>query len=262
MKIPTNRLNNAFENHEKKVIPFMLGNDPDGETCLKIMHAMVKAGACAIELGYPFTDPMADGNIIAKAHSRVIENKHTLESTFTLIKKFRVTDNTTPIVLMGYLNPIYQMGINRFCQRSRQVGVDGVLIVDSPLDGVSHSHLLRCLHTNNLSCIPLLALNSLPSEIKKMTSEGSGYAYLVALHGVTGSSELNVPNLKKRYIIAKQASALPLAVGFGIHSKDIAKSIFCFADTIVIGSHIVSIIEKYPKNSERKISRFLKSILQ
>lgn len=256
------RLTNTFSQGGKKCVPFIVAGDPDYDTSLKIMHGMVKAGASVLEIGYPFTDPVADGTVIVRAHNRALHNGYDLLTTCRLIQQFRREDSVTPVVLMGYCNPIFQLGFKKFCAVAKRSGVDGVLMVDAPHSGKYRAQFIQSLTAQQIAFIPLISLNTKPTDVARLTSLPGGYAYLVAVDGVTGSADLNIIQLKKKYKQIVAHSQLPLAIGFGISTPAQAKSIFMFADTVVIGSHIISYIEKYKKKSVQKICAFVKSIVE
>ena len=258
-----NRIAQVFKEKETAFITYLICGDPDIRSTEKIMHQMVKSGVDIIELGVPFTDPIADGPTIQRGVERCLQKNISLTDVFTLIKNFRKKDLSTPIVIMGYMNPINKMGIHKFAKKAKLIGVDGVLIVDLPPE---ESMLInQLLRENNLDQIFLASPTTKPSRLKKIIDMSSGYLYYVSLKGITGSSINDFSELKKRVIYIKKTSNnnLPITVGFGIKNSVIAKNISKFADGIIIGSSIVELIEKNLKNKKvmfNKINLFIKDI--
>ncbi|MEC7864611.1 MAG: tryptophan synthase subunit alpha [Pseudomonadota bacterium] len=258
-----NRINTVFRRQKSAFISYLVCGDPDLNTTLKIMHSMVKNGVDLIEVGVPFTDPIADGPVIQKGIERALKNKVSLIDVFDLVEKFRKEDKKTPIVLMGYLNPIENMGYRKFSKLAKSKGVDGILIVDLPPEEslVINKELIR----NNLSQIFLASPTTEDKRLKSIIKYSSGYLYYVSLKGITGSSLVDFQPIKKRIKMIKKLSdnKIPVSVGFGIKTAETARKISLFSDGIIIGSSIVELIEKNQHNKavmHKKIIKFIKSI--
>ena len=257
------RINTVFKRQKSTFISYLVCGDPDLNTTLKIMHSMVKNGVDLIEVGIPFTDPIADGPVIQKGIERALKNKVSLIDVFDLVEKFRKEDKKTPIVLMGYLNPIENMGYRKFSKLAKSKGVDGILIVDLPPEEslVLNKELIR----NNLSQIFLASPTTEDKRLKSIIKYSSGYLYYVSLKGITGSSLVDFQPIKKRIKMIKKLSdnKIPVSVGFGIKTAETARKISLFSDGIIIGSSIVELIEKNQHNKavmHKKIIKFIKSI--
>lgn len=233
----------------KALIPFITAGDPEPEFTLPLMHGMVKAGADVIELGVPFSDPMADGPVIQRASERALTHKMSLKKTLQLASEFRKTNQTTPLVLMGYLNPVEAMGYQAFADAAREAGIDGVLTVDlPPEEGEQCAALLK---ERNIDPIFLLAPNSSDDRIKKMASIGSGYLYYVSLKGVTGAGHLDIQDVKNKLGQIKAITAMPVGIGFGVKDAQTARTVSELGDGVVIGSALISKIEQNLDKPER-----------
>lgn len=240
------RIKSAFErlNGEgrKALIPFITAGDPDAALTLPLMHTLVEAGADVIELGVPFSDPMADGPTIQRASERALARGMNLRKVLALVAEFRKTDGTTPIVLMGYANPIEAMGLDRFASAAADAGVDGVLVVDYPPEEAESFG--AAMKANGMDPIFLIAPTSTAERIAQVARIASGYVYYVSLAGVTGSGALNVDAVAERLPLIRQQTGLPVGVGFGIRDAATAARIAAFADAVVVGSRIIEEIEK------------------
>ncbi len=225
----------------KALIPFITAGDPVEGFTVPCMHAMVDAGADIIELGVPFSDPMADGPVIQKASERALAHRMSLRKTLGLVGEFRSRDRTTPVVLMGYLNPIESMGYRAFVDRAREVGVDGVLTVDMPPE--ESGELVSLLGVAGIDPIFLLAPNSTAERIRRMGELGEGYLYYVSLKGVTGASHLDLAEVERKVAEIRHLCDLPVGVGFGVKDAEVAAALTRFADAVVVGSALVSRIE-------------------
>ncbi len=233
----------------KALIPFITAGDPHPDFTVPMMHAMVKAGADVIELGVPFSDPMADGPVIQRASERALEHKMSLRKTLALAKEFRKTDAATPLVLMGYLNPIEAMGYENFANAAQESQIDGVLTVDlPPEEGEECTGLLK---TRSIDPIFLLAPNSNEERIRKMDKLGSGYLYYVSLKGVTGAGHLNTADVENKLKQIRANTRLPVGIGFGVKDAETAKTIAGIGDGVVIGSALISKIEANLQDLER-----------
>lgn len=235
------RISKCFENAEqegrKVLIPFMTAGDPDPRWCVDVMHALVAGGADLIELGVPFSDPMADGTVIQLASERAIEKDVSLSSVLRMVEGFRQTDKRTPVVLMGYMNPVEHYGRVRFPADATAAGVDGLLLVDCPPEergdlGIAMSHA-------GLDGICLVAPTTTRDRVKKIAGVASGFIYYVSLKGITGSGQLSSPELSEPVKQIREFSDLPIAVGFGIKNAEMAVSVAEHADAVVIGSALV-----------------------
>lgn len=240
------RIKSAFERlngeRRKALIPFITAGDPDVALTLPLMHTLVEAGADIIELGVPFSDPMADGPTIQRASERALAKGMTLRKVLELVVAFRTTDAKTPVVLMGYANPIEAMGLEKFALAASGAGVDGVLVVDYPPEEAAAFGAAMKAH--GMDPIFLLAPTSTVTRIEQVASIASGYVYYVSLAGVTGSGALNVEAVAERLPLIRQKTGLPVGVGFGIRDAATAARIAGIADAVVVGSRIIEEIEK------------------
>ncbi len=240
------RIKSAFERLDgegrKALIPFITAGDPDVALTLPLMHTLVEAGADVIELGVPFSDPMADGPTIQRASERALAKGMTLRKVLSLVVEFRKADSKTPVVLMGYANPIEAMGLEKFAAAAAQAGVDGVLVVDyPPEEAVSFGAAMKA---HGMDPIFLLAPTSSAERIAHVAEIASGYVYYVSLAGVTGSGALNVDAVAERLPLIREKTGLPVGVGFGIRDASTAARIAGIADAVVVGSRIIEEIEK------------------
>jgi tryptophan synthase alpha chain len=228
--------------HKKGLIPFITAGDPSPSLTLPLMHGLVAAGADIIELGVPFSDPMADGPVIQRASERALKEGVTLHTVFELVRQFRETNQITPVVLMGYANPIECMGVDKFIQEANRVGVDGVLVVDYPPE--ESENFAKAMQLAGMDTIFLLAPTSVEERIAKIAELASGYVYYVSLKGVTGSAALDTDQVAKAMPEIKAHVKIPVGVGFGIRDAESAKAVSLVSDAVVIGSRIIEIIEK------------------
>ena len=226
----------------KALIPFITAGDPDAALTLPLMHTLVEAGADIIELGVPFSDPMADGPTIQRASERALAKGMTLRKVLALVVAFRATDAKTPVVLMGYANPIEAMGLEKFAAAAGMAGVDGVLVVDYPPEEAAAFG--AAMKAQGMDPIFLLAPTSTAARIEQVAEIASGYVYYVSLAGVTGSGALNVEAVAERLPLIRQKTGLPVGVGFGIRDAATAARIAGIADAVVVGSRIIEEIEK------------------
>ncbi|MDA8329538.1 MAG: tryptophan synthase subunit alpha [Betaproteobacteria bacterium] len=223
------------------LIPYVTAGDPDPQLTVPIMHALVSAGADVIELGVPFSDPMADGPAIQRASERALLHGVNLKLVLALVAEFRTINTTTPVVLMGYLNPVAHMGYQVFAEQAKNAGVDGVLLVDNPPE----EHIAKVFKPYGLDSIFLVSPTTTEARMQLIASQASGFIYYVSLKGVTGSSSLNLDEVEQRIPLIRAASKdLPVGVGFGIRDAQTASAIGKFADAVVIGSRIVEEIER------------------
>jgi tryptophan synthase alpha chain len=218
------------------LIPFVTAGDPSPEHAVALMHALVAAGADIIELGVPFSDPMADGPVIQHASERAIAKGVGLVDVLRWVGEFRQRDSDTPVVLMGYLNPIEIHGYARFAQEAVQAGVDGVLVVDCPLEEAA---VLQPLRDAGLQQILLAAPTTAPARLLRLCEAAKGFLYYVSFAGITGASHLSTGDIAARVADIRSRSKAPVAVGFGIRDAASARAIAGFADAVVVGSALV-----------------------
>jgi tryptophan synthase alpha chain len=229
----------------KALIPFITAGDPEPAMMISLMHELVKAGADIIELGVPFSDPMADGPTIQRSSERALKHHVGLKDVLTMVEDFRKNDRSTPVVLMGYANPIEAMGYGRFAARAKECGVDGVLTVDYPPEesGEWAKHLER----EKIDAIFLLSPTTPQARIARVAQLAQGYVYYVSLKGVTGSLNLDLRDVASKLTQLRSHISIPIGVGFGIRDGATAKAVAQLADAVVVGSRIVEEIEKSPK---------------
>lgn len=247
----------------KALIPFITAGDPSPDFTVPMMHAMVEAGVNVIELGAPFSDPMADGPVIQRASERALAHKMSLRKTLGMAAEFRLTNQTTPVVIMGYLNPIEAMGYEAFADAAQAAGVDGILTVDLPPEEAEQCAAL--LKARNVDTIFLLAPNSTDERIEKMAAIGSGYLYYVSVKGVTGAGHLNTADVEQKLKQIKSHTAIPVGVGFGVKDAETAKIVSGFGDGVVVGSALISKIEaqlEQPEQAKQDIIDLLTSMRQ
>jgi tryptophan synthase alpha chain len=243
----------------KALIPFITAGDPRPDFTVPLMHAMVKAGVDIIELGVPFSDPMADGPVIQRASERALTHKMSLKRTLEIAAEFRKTDQETPLVVMGYLNPIEAMGYEDFANAAQRADIDGVLTVDlPPEEGIECSTLLKA---RGIDPIFLLAPNSSEERVNKMDAAGSGYIYYVSLKGVTGAGHLNAVDVENKLQQIRANTKLPIAIGFGVKDAASAKTIANIGDGVVIGSALISKIEDNIDNLDQASNEIIELLI-
>ncbi|MFG6667393.1 tryptophan synthase subunit alpha [Halomonas sp. HNIBRBA4712] len=237
-----NRIDQRFEELKrqgrKALIPYITAGDPGPEHTVGFMHALVEAGADVIELGVPFSDPMADGPVIQKACERALAKGTRLVDLLDMVAEFRQSDSVTPVVLMGYLNPIERIGYAHFAKRAASVGVDGVLVVDMPPEEAEEFGPL--LKAHDLAAIFLVAPTTSSARAATICAHGEGYLYYVSLKGVTGAATLNADDVAAHLAPLKEMTALPLCVGFGIRDGVTAAEVAKVADGVIVGSALVN----------------------
>ncbi len=236
-----NRIDRRFltlkEQQRTALIPFVTAGFPRPEVTVPLMHCMVAAGADVIELGVPFSDPMADGPVIQKAGEQALAQGMDLARVLAQVAEFRRDDASTPVVLMGYMNPLEAMGHEVFAQRAQHAGVDGVLTVDVPLEEAQD--WVPTLQHYDLQPIFLLAPTSNTERIRRTAELARGYVYYVSLKGVTGSAVLNTTEVAERVALIKRQITLPVGVGFGIRDAVSAAAIGACADAVIVGSALI-----------------------
>ena len=239
-KIKTTFLRLKSEN-KKALIPFITAGDPHPDMTVKMLHALVDSGADMIEVGIPFSDPMADGPVIQRASERALANNVGIKKTIQLVKEFRKQDTNTPIILMGYVNPIEAIGIEHFVGLIKDADVDGVITVDYPPE--ESKAFVALLKKQDIDSIFLLSPTTENSRIKLITEQATGFLYYVSLKGVTGSANIDINQVSERVNNIKKYSDLPIAVGFGVRDAETAKQVALISDAVVIGSRIINEVE-------------------
>ncbi len=254
------RLSKVFEslkkNNRKAFIPFITAGDSGIDNTYDLMNSLVENGASIIELGVPFSDPMADGPIIAKSHNRAVSDGVSLKDVLLLVKRFRQNNTYTPVVLMGYLNPIEVFGYADFANQAIECGVDGVLVVDMPPEEAQE--LKALLDKVEIDLIFLVAPTTTDNRLKLLADLASGFVYYVSLKGVTGAGNLNIDSVNFHLERIRKYVDLPVGVGFGIKDAESAKAVSKSADAVIVGSTIVSFIEKNAKYKDKMIESVAK----
>lgn len=236
------RMQALKEQNRKALVTYIVSGDPTPDITIDAMHSLVANGADIIELGIPFSDPMAEGPVIQFGHERALLHNVSLKSTMAAVKIFREKDNTTPVVLMGYVNPIERMGYDVFATAAADAGVDGVLTVDlPPEEAVTFNEQLDAVDLKNIF---LLAPTTTVQRIREIVSVASGFVYYVSLKGVTGAGNLDLGSVKDKLTLIRQHTDLPLCVGFGIKDGASAKAVSEYADGAVVGSVFVDKMNK------------------
>ncbi|OPX56626.1 tryptophan synthase, alpha chain [Oceanospirillum multiglobuliferum] len=247
------------EQGKKALIPYITGGDPKPEYSVELMHALVAAGADMIELGMPFSDPMADGPVIQKACERALAAGTTLNKVLAMVETFRQTDTDTPVVLMGYLNPIEYMGYQNFATAAKKAGVDGVLTVDLPPEEADE--LVAVLKAEAIDTIFLIAPTTTALRAAKIANHASGYLYYVSIKGVTGSAALDTEAVAEKVAELQALTSVPVAVGFGIRDGASAAAISKVSDGVIVGSVLVNKIAELSEQPE-KIAPALTEVLK
>ena len=248
----------------KLLIPYLVAGDPNKETTIELMHALVSNGADIIELGIPFSDPSSDGEVIQSGIERSLRKGTSLNDTLDIVSKFRARNEVTPIVLMGYLNPVEIMGVDNFVRRAKNEGVDGVLMVDMPPAeaGVLNAKLKEV----NIDSIFLVAPTTTQERVKSILNMTSGYVYYVSLKGVTGASITDVDEVERNVCSLRSSTDLPIVVGFGIKDGKSAKEMARVSDGVIVGSALVNKIaslashEKISAEDIKKSTNIIKEI--
>jgi tryptophan synthase alpha chain len=225
----------------KALVPYITAGDPLRESTVPLLHGMVEAGADILEIGVPFSDPMADGPAIQRSSERALKNGIGLADVLNFVVDFRKMDSTTPVVLMGYANPIEAMGVEKFVAAAKAAGVDGVIVVDYPPEECGP--FADLCGKAGIDCIFLLAPTSTDARIREVARVGTGYLYYVSLKGVTGVKSVDAEEVAAQLPRLRSASKLPVGVGFGIKDAESARAIGRIADAVIIGSRIVQEIE-------------------
>jgi tryptophan synthase alpha chain len=244
--------------NKKALIPYIVAGDPDYVTTLATLHAMVKAGADILEIGVPFSDPMAEGPVIQKGHERALASGMSLKKLLELVKEFRSVDNSTPIVLMGYANPLEHMGYAVFADAAIAVGVDGLLTVDIPPEEAGD--LNRELKRVGIDNIFLLAPTTTDVRAKHICELATGYLYYVSLKGVTGAGNIDTKEVSEKLAQFRTYTSLPLCVGFGIKDAASARIVSETADGVVVGSVLVNAMAELGAKSPNAVANIIAGI--
>ena len=223
--------------NRKALIPYIVAGDPQPNVTVATMHALVDAGADVLELGVPFSDPMAEGQIIQLAHERALANNTSIHDVLAAVAEFRQTDESTPVVLMGYANPVEVTGYRRFAELASEAGVDGLLTVDLPPEEATE--LNAELAAKGIDIIYLIAPTTTPERMQRICDNATGYVYYVSLKGVTGASHIDIESVQQKVAEIRQYTTLPVSVGFGIKDEASAAAISQVADGVVVGSALV-----------------------
>jgi tryptophan synthase alpha chain len=243
-----NRLRQLRERRRKALIPYITAGDPRPDVTVPLLHALVGSGADLVEVGVPFSDPMADGPVIQAACERALTHHVSLHDVLDMVRDFRRQDDATPVVLMGYLNPVEVWGYQAFAAAAAAAGVDGVLTVDMPPEEADE--LASALHLHDLDAIFLLAPTSSPARIEKVCRSASGFVYYVSFKGVTGANRLDVDAVADKLKEIRKHTDLPVGVGFGIRDPESAAQVARIADAVVVGSALVGRIAALAEQPE------------
>ena len=243
----------------KALVPFFTAGDPDPKSTVPIMHALVAGGADVIELGVPFSDPMADGPVIQRSSERALRHGVSLKDVIGYVAAFRRTNEATPVVLMGYANPIEAMGVERFADAAKAAGVDGVLIVDYPPE--ESEAIVALFDSRGVDTIFLLSPTTTDARLTRVAALGRGYLYYVSLKGVTGAAHIDLDDITTRLAHIRKHTRLPVGVGFGIRDAETARRIAGVADAVIIGSRLVQEIEaSRPDDVDARVTAFMRGI--
>ena len=252
----TKKLSNLKNNNKKALVGYLVAGDPDIDTTIELMKLFTSSGVDIIEIGVPFTDPIAEGPIIQKAHDRALKKGISLESIFKMIEKYRQFDNETPLVLMGYLNTfIFHKSL---IEKNPNSAVDSVLVVDIPGEINLEDYGIK---NKNINTISLISPTTKSHRIKSIAENSTGFVYYITLRGVTGSSNLNVDEIKRNVKEIKKYASVPTLAGFGIKSKEDAKLLADCSDGVIIGSSLVQMIEEGSAKKEfDRIGKYISEI--
>ena len=246
------RIKKIFETKGKKLVTFTTGGDPDLNTSLEILKTIINNGIDIIEIGMPFSDPMADGPTIQESSVRSLENGTTINDIFELVIKIRKFNNEIPIILMGYYNSIFNLGIDNFTSKCAETGVDGLIIVD--LQPEEDSELFTKSKERNIDLIRLITPTTDRKRLITILSNASGFLYYVTVTGITGQNSANIEDLKKSINEIKSSTKLPIVAGFGIKNRNDVELISPFTDGVVVGSSIVNIIKNNLNDKNKMIN--------
>ena len=257
----SNRIDKVFSDKKKKLVTFVTGGDPDHSISEEILKTIIKNGADIIEIGMPFSDPMADGPTIQMSSNRAIAKKTNLNTIFNICKNIRKIYKDVPIILMGYYNLILHYGIKKFTKECFLIGIDGLIIVD--LQPEEDPELYNSLRSNNIDLIRLITPTTTPERLKIITKQASGFLYYVTITGTTGQKSADIKELETSINNIRKYSMLPIVAGFGINNKENVKEICKTTDGAVVGSSIVKIIQEKKNHKDEMlnlISKFVKNL--
>ena len=243
------------------LVPYITAGDPLPNLTVPLLHSLVKGGADMIELGMPFSDPMVDGPVIQRACERALNYHVTIDDVLTMVQAFRQTNTTTPIILMGYANPIEKMGYRLFAEKAKVAGVDAALVVDMPPEEADE--WLAMMDNHDMDSIFLVSPTTSEARIAHIAKKARGFVYYVSIKGITGAANINLAEVEAKLTSLREHIALPLGVGFGIRDAESAARVACFADAVVIGSALVECIEKYQDEVDKLpsvLTQFLTNI--
>ena len=250
----TERIDNCFNKlkliNKKALITFLTAGDPNYDLSLELIKSLPEAGADIVEIGMPFSDPMADGPAIQASSLRAINSGHKMEKTFEMIESFRKNNSHTPIILMGYFNPIYNYGVKTFIEKIIDIQVDGVIVVDLPPE--EDNELCDALDSANVSFIRLVTPTTTPDRLNKILQKTSGFLYYVSIAGITGSKRPEINEVKTAVQVIKTKTKIPVSVGFGIRTKEDIKRVSVFSDGVIVGSVLVDIIKDNQREADIK----------
>ena len=247
------RIKKIFETKGKKLVTFTTGGDPDLNTSLEILKTIINNGIDIIEIGMPFSDPMADGPTIQESSVRSLENGTKINDIFEIVMNIRKLNNEIPIILMGYYNSIFNLGIDNFTAKCAETGVDGLIIVD--LQPEEDSELLTKTKDKGIDLIRLITPTTDQKRLTTILSNASGFLYYVTVTGITGQNSANIEDLKKSINTIKSSTKLPIVAGFGIKNKNDVEQISTFTDGVVVGSSIVNIIKDNLNDKNKMINK-------
>jgi tryptophan synthase alpha chain len=243
----------------RALIPYITSGFPVPSSTVPVMQALVEGGADIIELGVPFSDPMADGPVVQRAGDKALAAGIGLSQVLDYVKAFRGRDHTTPVVLMGYCNPVERMGLQAFADRAAQAGVDGVLLVDCPPEEAAD--FAAAMRDRDMDPIFLLAPTSSDARFEQVAALASGYVYYVSLKGVTGAGHIDTVEVSRQVPKIQKATGLPVGVGFGIKDGATAAKVAVFADAVVVGSRLIEVIEQgAEKDAPARAGAFVRSL--
>jgi tryptophan synthase alpha chain len=244
----TKRFADLKQRNRAGLVAYIMASDPDHDACFEILKGLPAAGADVIELGFPFSDPMADGPSVQKAGQRALKAGGSLRKTLDLVARFRETDKDTPLILMGYANPVEQFGHTRFAEQAHKAGVDGAIIVDLPPE--EDATLRAAFSPHQLSLIRLATPTTNDERLKTVLEGVSGFVYYVSVAGVTGAKTAVADAVRAAVERLKRSTPLPIAVGFGVREPELARTIALTADAVVIGSAFVDEIAQSANKAE------------
>jgi tryptophan synthase alpha chain len=254
----TKRLTDLKKQNKKALVAYLVAGDPDIETTLQLMQLFIESGVDVIEIGVPFTDPIAEGPIIQKAHDRALAKDISLTSIFEMVQKFREIDNNTPIVLMGYLNTF--LSHKNLIEENKKDSIDSILVVDIPGELNLADYVIK---NQNINTISLISPTTNKDRIKSIAENSTGFVYYVTLRGVTGAANLNIDEITNNIEEIKKYASVPTLAGFGIKSPEDAKLLSSCSDGVIVGSSIVKMIEENSQTKEfDRIGQYISELKQ